>query len=192
MNPNDLNVPIPPSEAKVPALDETKKLSFWVSQLFILLATVLGVYLASSQGFRQALAYGEIQAARSNYYLRASLRGEIADNLPLVREYMQSIKTGGPQARKAPMNLETFVWESMRNSPATLETPPELLREASRFYRELGELERKAADNSLGIQVLADRLRAVVDRVEKDLLPKFDADAVGLRKRLAEGGLRVD
>lgn len=62
MKPNDMpTAPVPPATESYPRpADETKKASFWISQCFILLATVLGVYLASSQGFKQALAYGEV------------------------------------------------------------------------------------------------------------------------------------
>ena len=193
MNPSDITPPpsVPLPENCTKRSDETKKLSFWVSQLFILMATVMGVYLASSQGFKQAIAYGELQDDKANYFLRKSLRSEIADNLPLVREYMERLKTGGLPARKAPFKLDTFVWENMRFSSATLETPPELLRESRQFYREVAELQQKIADNTYSAENGIKKLDELVVHMEKDVLPKFDADATALRDRLRSRGVEI-
>lgn len=196
MHPNEVATPAVtpavPADCYPRHLDETKKLSFWVSQLFILLATVVGVYLASSQGFRQALAYGDIQNTRSNYYLRKSLRGELADNVRLVREYANRVKTGGLPARKEPFNLDTFVWESMKNSSATLETPPELLRESRMFYRGIADTHEKIVNNTFGVDFAVKKLNEFADHMEKEVLPQFDADMQTLRDSLAKRDVRVE
>lgn len=198
MTPGDLNAsssvatPVTGEPKLNKSVDEVKKASFWVSQLFILLATVMGVYLASSQGFKQAMAYGNLQSARTNYYLRKSLRSEIADNLPLVRDYMKRLETGGLPARKAGFSLDTFVWESMKNSPATMETPPELLQESRKFYRGVDELQAKIADNTYSVKVGTDRITELVDRMEKNVLPLFDADIAKVSKYLRDNGMAVE
>lgn len=201
MNPGDLTpsstaaAPVAPStttEFQSRPVDEVKKVSFWVSQLFILLATVMGVYLASSQGFKQAMMYGNLQSARNNYYLRKSLRSEIADNLPLIREYLKGLETGGLPARKAGFALDTFVWDSMKNSPSTMETPPQLLQESRKFYRGIDELQRKIADNTFGVKVGTDRITALVDHMEKQVLPFFDADSAKTEKYLRDNGMAVE
>ncbi|MCC8190166.1 MAG: hypothetical protein LIP77_05940 [Planctomycetes bacterium] len=192
MQPTDINPsPVPPAP-EIHYRDETKKLSFWVSQCFILLATVLGVYLASSQGFRQALAYGEIQAARNSYYLRKSLQSEIADNLPLIREYMEKIDKGNLADRKAPFALDTFVWESMKNSSATLETPPELLRESRKFYRDVADIQQKVANNVIGHKVGVRQLEEIVNHMEETVLPQFAADLNAMAARLRQNGVTVE
>lgn len=192
MNPNDVVVPTPgPAVEYRSGRDEARKLSFWISQIFILLATVLGVYLASSQGFRQAIAYGDVQSTRNNYYLRKSLQSEITDNIALVREYMKRLETGGLPARKEPFSLDTFIWDSMKNSSATLETPPELLRESRQFYRGVAELQQKISDSTYGVKVGNQKLAELADHMEKDVLPKFDTDLAALRKRLAEFNIAV-
>lgn len=188
MNPSDVT---PPPVYIPEPKDETKKLSFWVSQIFILLATIMGVYLASSQGFRQALAYGEVQSARNNFYLRKSLQGEIVDNLPLIREYLARLQTGGLPARQAPFSLDTFVWESMKNSSSTLETPPELLRESRKFYRGVAEIQRKIADNTYGVKKGTELMEGIAAHMEKEVLPKFDADLKALQARLRSSGVEV-
>ena len=192
MIPNDLPVPAPAAVSTGAYRDETKKLSFWISQLFILLATVFGVYLASSQGFRQALAFGEIQGDKSSYFLRKSLQGEIADNLVLVRDYMQRLETGGLAARKAPFRLDSFVWETLKSAPATLETPPDLLRESRLFYRGVADIQEKVANNTYEAKTGIARLGELVNRMEKDVLPRFSANLRELRQSLARRGVTVE
>ena len=194
MNPTDMTPasPAPVTEVQYRGKDETKKLSFWVSQLFILAATVLGVYLASNQGFRQALAYGEIQSDKGNYYLLKSLQAELADNLPLVREYVKSLETGGLPARRAPFKLDTFVWESLKSSSSTLETPPELLRESRLFYRGVAEIQGKIADNTYGVKVGSEKLLALVNHMEKDVFPVFTKNMDEIKKGLRARDVIVD
>lgn len=193
MAPTDIPVaPTPPTTEIYPrSTDEAKKASFWISQLFILLATVVGVYLASSQGFKQALAYGEVQSARSNYYLRKSLRNEIADNITILEKYMDSIKGGSPSAREAPLNLDTFVMDCLKNSPNTLETPSELLRETRAFYRGVAEVQEKIANQTFAVGYGNQQLEALKNRMQQEVLPEFDKDLSGLQKRLAESGINV-
>ncbi len=173
-------------------VDETKKLSFWVSQIFVLIATVVGVYLASSQGFKQALAYGEVQSAKTNYYLRKSLRNEIAGNIPLIREYAERVGTGSPSARKEPINMDTFVWDCLVNSSSTLETPSELLAGSRKFYREVAEIHKKIGDTTYAVGVGREKLDSVLLNMEKEILPKFDADLQNLRNYLRQNNIEVN
>lgn len=193
MNPTDLSIaPTPPSPEIYPrASDETKKLSFWVSQLFILLATVVGVYLASSQGFKQALAYGEVQSARTNYYLRKSLRNEIADNLVVIENYMENVGSGSPSARQAPLNLDTFVWDCLKASSNTLETPSELLRESRKFYRGVEDVHQKIANQTFAVGYGKQQLQTLVDHMKKEVLPEFDKDLSSLQNYLKGNGIQV-
>ena len=193
MKSNDIATPtMPITENRGIQFDEIRKASFWVGQIFIILATVMGVYLASSQGFKQAMAYGNLQSARNNYYLRKSLRSEMHDNLALVRDYMKRLDTGGLPARKAPFSLDTFVWESMKNSPATMEIPSMLLGEARMFYRGVADIQQKVADNTYGVKVANEKLTGMVDHIEKTVLPMFDADIDKIRKRLVTNGVELD
>lgn len=195
MKPNDVTASLTPAtSADTPSgvdTREAKRLSFWISQFFILAATVIGVYLAANQGFKQAIAYGDIQSARSNYYLRKSLQNEIVDNLVLVRGYMQKIEKGNLADRKAPFRLDTFVWESLKFSSATLETPSELLTASRQFYRQVAEIQEKVANNDYGAGHAVKLLTALVEQVEKEVLPKFDANTNEIKADLKKKGIDV-
>ncbi len=191
MNPNDVN-PMVATEAKSRIdTNEIRKVSFWVSQIFILAATVAGVYLAANQGFRQAIAYEKLMGDKSNYYLRLSLRNEISDNIELVREYMKRIETGGPAARKAPFKLETFIWESMKFSSATLETPSDLLTESRNFYRTVADIQEKVSTLTFGVETAKKQLTELIERMEKDVLPRFDANIKALSEHLAKNDIEL-
>ena len=161
-------------------VSEVRRASFWVSQLVIIIATVGGVYLAASQGFKQAMRFDAVKSEQNNYYLRKSLLSEISDNVGYMREYVEKVNQ---RVVKPTLNLETFVWKSMTYSPASLETPPELLREAQRFYHQV--------DDFMGNPHWQDRDRAkalgeLADRVEKEVLPKFETNIRQLRDNLAK------
>lgn len=193
MNANDIpTAPVPPASEIYPRpANEAKKASFWISQCFILLATVLGVYLASSQGFKQALAYGEVQSNRTNYYLRQSLRNEIADNIGVLEGYMKGLESGSPSSRQAPLNLDTFVWDCLKNSSNTLETPSALLRESRKFYRDVADVHQKVANGTFAAGYGSEQLQKLVDTMQQQVLPEFDKDLKGLQSMLKEKGIEV-
>ncbi len=192
MKPTDVTPTIPPPDTRVKRdKDEAFKLSFWISQFFILAATILGVYLAANQGFKQALAYGEIQSDKSNYYLRKSLQNEIVVNIQLTREYLKRIQGGSMALRRAPFKLETFVWESMKYSPATLETPSELLRENSDFHRKVMDLYEKIAVSDYSVQKGTELIEEILTHMEKDVLPKFEKNTAELKENIETYGLKI-
>lgn len=57
---------------------------FWFGQTFVLLATVLGVYLASMEGFKLALKFERLSNERDSYYLQTALYNELQDNIQLT------------------------------------------------------------------------------------------------------------
>ena len=164
---------------------DVKRASFWISQLFILTATVLGVYLAAGQGLKQALQFDGIKSEQANYYLRKSLQNELTDNVGYIREYMDKVKK---QVQKPALNLETFVWSSMTYSPSALETPSALLREAQKFYHRAQDIMATPHFNDAN---RAKFLGELADHIEQTVIPMFETDTEELRKGLREKGINV-
>ncbi len=190
MSPNHIET-AGPVEAKKVDTTEVRKVSFWVTQIFVLAATIAGVYLAANQGFRQAIAYEKLMGDKSNYYLRLSLKEELRDNLSHVRIYIEKLKTGGLPARKAPFQLDTFVWESMKFSSATLETPSILLAESRAFYRTVADIQRKISDSSISVENGIKQLDALIAHMENEVLPRFDADLANLKAILEKNSIQL-
>lgn len=171
--------------------DEVRKVSFWVSQIFILSATIIGVYLAANQGFKQAIAYEKLMSDKSNYYLRLSLKSELIDNVQLVRGYAAKLKTGGIAARKEPFKLDTFIWDSMKFSSATLETPSTLLNGSRNFYRKVADIHVKVLDNTYSAEHAIKLLDELAAGMESDVLPLFDTDLKDLKDILTRNKISV-
>ncbi len=148
-----------------------KRAGFWISQLVIIIATVGGVYLAASQGLKQAMQFDNIKSMQNNYYLRTSLRNELSDNVGYMREYVDKVSK---RVVKPTLNLETFVWNSMTYSPTSLETPSEILREAQRFYHTAEEI---MANPHWNDNNRAKALGELADHMEKEVLPRMEKDA---------------
>lgn len=161
---------------------EIKKASFWISQFFIIAATVLGVYLAALQGFKQAVNFDTMQRLRNTYYLQSSLKSELQSNVQIARDYVSKQKAGmAPAQAASPLN--TFIWEAMKNSSTTWETPPEILTSAQKFYRYIPELQA-AAGTTLGHAVVNREIEKITAQIETDTLPAIDKNLERLRTNL--------
>lgn len=155
---------------------EMSKVSFWISQVFMLIATVLGVYLAGQQGLKQAVMFEQIQSDKNNYHLRKSLQHELADNLDLIREYIATDRIN--------LELDIFVWETMKYSPATLETPSVLLSESRQFYRQVDEIYERIQSRFYHPEYGRKLLGEVVEHMDNTVLPLFEADTQALKDTL--------
>jgi hypothetical protein len=172
---------------------EISNLSFWISQISMIIATVLGVYLAAQQGLQQAVVFEQIQSDKSNYYLRQSLQHELSDNLVLIEKYTEQIKNISVHAvKRYDLVLDTFVWESMKFSPATLETPSALLSESRKFYREVNDIHGKIQTSFYSTHYGTKLLLEQVEHMKTVVLPMFEADTNQLKQALAQQDVEVD
>ena len=122
---------------------DLKTSGFWISQSFMIIATIVGVYLAAQAGLDQAIVFDDITSKQSNYFLRQSLYDEVDANIIMLRKYNEeyfSRAVPKSELKQHTPKLRQFVWESMKFSPATLETPSYFLREIQAFYAELDQL----------------------------------------------------
>lgn len=167
---------------------EISNVSFWISQVFMLIATVLGVYLAGQQGLKQAMIFEQIQSDKNNYYLRKSLQDELTDNLKLIKEYTESLKgISITSARRVELHLDTFIWESMRFSSATLETPSILLSESRQFYRKVTDIHKKMQSGYYHMPEYGSKLLLeIVEHMETNVIPQFESDTQALKKALGK------
>lgn len=170
------------------------KTSFWVSQLFMLLATILGVFLASKAGLNQALQFDNIDDMQNNYYLRRSLRDEVTDNVAAMREYIKFLK----EHQQTPYDMSIYhpktsryVWETMKYSEFTLQTPPQFISAVRRFYATTDDLIDKGEHRVYGRHYLLPRLSKATDEIEATTL-EMDQDIESLKLQLKELGSPVD
>lgn len=177
-----------PATVNIERNNEIKKASFWVSQLFILLATVCGVYLAANQGFKQAVEFENMNTYKEGYYLQTSLQYELQDNITILKAYMTKIQDGSYAftARGEPLNFYTLVWENMKFSPATLATPPDVLRDAQRFYREVAKTHQAIAKGETSIANGVKKLQLEIDNIEQNTIPRVEKLNLEIKAKLEE------
>ncbi|ABC30917.1 hypothetical protein HCH_04210 [Hahella chejuensis KCTC 2396] len=176
-----------------PAAGGVKESSFWLSQIFMLAATVLGVFLAAQEGLNQAIAFDDLTSRQNNYYLRSSLYSELQSNIAQAKEYAAFVQRASDNTIKQyQLQLDLFVWESMRYSPATLETPSEFISEIQRYYREANDIRQKIERRVYGSEYGGAELLKVTERMEKDVAPKLRANIDHLKKSLMDKGVALD
>ena len=177
-----------------PALEtsEIRKLSFWVSQLCVIIATVCGVYLAASQGLKHAITFDDIRSDKNNAYLRISLRTEMAANVDIVKTYVAKVrKDGSLVSRKSALPLQMFVWENMKFSSNTLETPSELLAGNVEFLRVVTHLHNELGSSGISTGTGLKRMEAAIEKLEKEVFPKFDDNIKQLRDSLEKRDIKI-
>ena len=198
MDVNDqASVPAPAIEdgKRFPRLDnrELVKTSFWISQIFMIIATVAGVYLAAQEGLSQAITFDNLTNKQNNYYLRHALYDEVQDNITIINEYADFI------AGKAPFDIKnhkpalaSFVWENMRYSPYTLETPPQLLSQTRRFYLQVTDIIGKIEGRVYGAKYGGDLLKGLTKEMSDNTLPALKANYTALADELRRNDIIVD
>ncbi len=182
---------------RFPKLDnqELVKTSFWVSQIFMIVATVIGVYLAAQEGLSQAIKFDDLNNKQNNYYLRHALYDEVKDNVETINAYAELVSNSTVSAydlKNVRPTISTFVWDNMRYSRNTLETPTEILTETRRFYMLSDDLVAKLEARFYGRKFGAKKLTELTAEVSETTLPKLRANFEALEKHLEENGIKVE
>ncbi len=175
--------------------DEIKKISYWDGQSIMLVATVLGVFLAAQVGLRQAIIFDDIASKESNYYLRQSLYQEVSDNVALLRTYNDEYLGRNVPKQTLLANhpkISYYVWETMKFSPFTLETPSHFLSESRAFYDLAEDLIAKREAGILGAGFVKKLMNDKLDHVEKNVLPLIKANTDKLASELADYDVPVE
>ncbi|WP_394203284.1 hypothetical protein [Shewanella waksmanii] len=184
-----------PALKRFPTLDnrELVKTSFWISQIFMILATVAGVYLAAQEGLSQAITFDSLTNQQNNYYLRHALYDEVADNVDEIDNYVAVIVTKAAHERKnfRPI-MATFVWDNMRYSPHTLETPSSILSQTRRFYMKSADIVDKVERGFYGAAYGGKLLSALTEQMRQTTLPMLKQSYTELKQTLRENDIEVE
>lgn len=115
---------------------------FIVAQIFTILATILGVYLAGYVGFQRTLEYDRLTKAQQQANLLQSMQAELKDNTERLRAFVPALEKtqeGEPVYRDWP-RLRLFVWRASAENSALFDVPPQTLVAIQAFYEEMGDL----------------------------------------------------
>ncbi|WP_065188301.1 hypothetical protein [Shewanella woodyi] len=180
---------------RFPQLDnqELIKSSFWISQVFMIIATVTGVFLAAQEGLSQAITFDILTNKQNNYYLRHALYDEVSDNVQVLNEYRENIVGKSTSTIKNfHPNMATFVWENMRYSQYTLETPSAILSETRRFYMQAEDIVNKIETRVYGAQYGGGLLEALTEKISTKTLPALKENYTQLAEELKRNDIIVE
>lgn len=169
------------------------KSGFWVGQIFLVIATVLGVYLAAQEGLSQALLFDNLQSKENNYYLQHALADELSDNIVTLDEYATLLKNKSPYDIKAhhPV-LAMFVWENMKYSSNALETPSNILSAIRRYNSKTTMLINQMEARQIGAKYGANLLMELNLKVKNGALKSLIVNYSTLHDELTEAGIEVE
>lgn len=163
---------------------------FWVGHTIVLVATVLGVYLAAIAGLKQAVQFELVKSDRDTYYLANSLYEETLSNVIIIRQLAEAKKDGGSfSIRKETPEYNKFLWESMKFADSTFEVPPNVLNGIQRYYQDVNTVIDHMGRYWQNVSKDAKKLLALCDELEKNELAALKAQTAQLKENLAEYGI---
>jgi hypothetical protein len=197
---------------------ESGNAEFWLSNLFIMASTIIGVFLAAQAGFTTALQFEIARNDRDGYYMRRALLDEVKDNLASVDAWSAGMekamrarisadyflptdswvdywseKGGWQNSHIKPdeLKMQAFVWDTMKQQSITFQLAPALLSGVRRYY--------DAMDGNMkdvrGTEWKAARAaKAIVEdtkRMREEIVPAFEKDIAELRDRLTKTGVPI-
>lgn len=170
---------------------EIKKPSFWVSQLFILMATILGVYLAATQGFKQAIQFDQITNQKNIYYLQQSLKNEIESNLSSIELFINESKNASGPWVVYPLETASFIWHNMQEAPISLQLHPVILQSTEKIMLNIPKAYEAATTGTLdqrqkGLQ----ELEEIVILGKNTLIPNLDVQLKQLTESLDKANIQ--
>jgi len=115
---------------------------FVAAQLFTILATILGVYLAGYVGFQRTLEYDRYVKAQQRSDLLTALREELKQNVVRLRKLNERLPADvgtGLQGADWP-HLRSFAWQAAGRSGSALEIPPQIMLDVQSLYDDVNDM----------------------------------------------------
>ena len=172
---------------------ELKSTGFWLNQVFLVLSTIFGVYLAAQSGLEQALKFDSYSKMEDNFYLRTSLYDEVKDNASNVRAYAERLAKSPPSSEMEyhKPTLEKYIWQTMQYSPTTLETPSIFLTQIRRFYSRAEFVIEAALKRKMSARQASIELNQIADSIEQQTLPQLKTSALNLQQELQQNDIII-
>jgi hypothetical protein len=170
-------------------------LEFWVSNVVIILSTVLGVYLAAQAGYRTALDFELARTERESFYMRRAMLDELKDNLTQADQISKTMAESGWRFRNTDpdvFKLQSFVWETMKQQSTTFQIPSEVLTGVRRYYDKSGGY-AKALGVGQGTAIeAANGWMKDTQEVREKVVPAMERDIAQLREKLVNRGVQIN
>ncbi len=197
---------------------ESGNAEFWLSHLFVMASTIIGVYLAAQAGFTTALQFEVARSEREGYYMRRALLDEVKDNIASAEEWSGTFekalrnriseqyflpsdnwimywsdKNGWSNAGIVPdeLKMKSFVWETMKQQAITFQLAPELLSAVRRYYDSMDGNMKDVLSHQWKAGPAAKAIVEDTKRMHDEVVPAFEKDIAELRASLVARSVPV-
>jgi hypothetical protein len=162
---------------------------FLAAQIFTILATILGVYLAGYVSFQRTLEYDRFVKAQQRSDLLTATREELEQNITRLRKLNERLpaEVGTGLANPEWPRLRLFVWQAVGRSPSAFDLPPQILTNMQAVYEDVGDMlndaEARQAFRSLTTSntyfrtQFKERLNAQLKFAETSIVPALEKTA---------------
>jgi hypothetical protein len=158
---------------------------FLVAQLFTILGTIFGVYLASYVAFQRNLKYDRFVKAQQRSDLLAGMREELKQNLDRLRKFNERLPAdvGTGVLESDWPHLRQFVWQAAGRSSSALDMP-QIMIDVQSVYDDVNDMLSDAGarqrfrnlsgSNSYERTQFKERLENRLKFVEASIFPAMD------------------
>lgn len=164
-------------------------IEYWLGQLFVIGATVLGVYLAASVGFDQAVDFEVFTEYMDEYDVTSSLYEEAQANVAYViaQANKRLAEPSNAKMKLPELKLKQFIWTTMQYNTQTFELSSDVLNGTQQYY---ADIEYHYAKINTGWKedttAAANKLIEVTQVYQAQVLSKLEARIEQLNTKLAE------
>jgi cell division protein FtsB len=111
-------------------------LEFFAGQIFTILASVVGVYLAGYVSFQRTLEYDRLTKAQQKSDLLTAAREELKQNVVRLQKFNERLPAdvGTGVVNSEWPQLRLFVWQAAGRSSSAFDIPPQILIDMQAFY----------------------------------------------------------
>ena len=188
-------------------VEKSKTKEFWLSNLVILISTVLAVYLAARAGLATAVEFEMVRSDRSSYYLQSSLLDEFKDNTDLALKLSEDSMDKEPDKKgkrkvfqylgKNKHEIDTYVWTAMLESSETFEIKSQILTGIRRYNklakRVIDSVSKAEYGKSWNYRYTSQIISLLKEtkKAKSKLIPMMQEEILILKKRLDSYGVHL-
>jgi hypothetical protein len=119
---------------------------FLAAQVFTILATTFGVYLAGYVGFQRTLEYDRFTKAQQRSDLITAMREELKQNVDRLRKFNERLpaESGTGLSGTEWPHLRLFVWQAAGRSTSAMDMPPRIMIDVQSLYDDVNDMLNEA------------------------------------------------
>jgi len=178
---------------KVFDIKDNKNKEFWFSNIIMLLATVIAVYLAASAGLKTAVQFELIKADKDSYYMRRSFLDELNDNINNMEKWGKKYRSGGAGdfwRNPNDYTLDTYVWNAMKEQESTFEIPNKILSKIRKYYIKSNIVLNKMKSRGAAAKIV-DQMLIENKNIKKTVMKNLQNNIQNLKIKLQNNGIEV-